>query len=58
MLEGAILKFNMKPSKGLKHWADVGLIKADDAKSLAEFLYKHSERLDKALVGECVCACV
>jgi len=51
-LDTGILKFNMKPKKGLAYLASHGLVDAESAESVAEFFLHNANQLDKVQVGE------
>ena len=48
----ATLRFNQKPSAGIKYASEVGLIKGDDSNDVAQFLLANKDTLDKTQIGE------
>ena len=48
----ATLKFNQKPSAGIKFAAEAGLINGDDPADVAQFLLTNKEVLDKTQIGD------
>ena len=51
-LDTGILKFNMKPKKGLAYLSSHGLLQADSPLAVAEFFLANVHGLDKVQVGE------
>lgn len=51
-LDTGILKFNMKPKKGLAYLSSHGLLQADSPLAVAEFFLHNVHALDKVQVGE------
>jgi len=48
----AILRFNQKPSAGIKFASEVGIINGDDPADVAQFLLSNKDVLDKTQIGE------
>jgi hypothetical protein len=48
----ATLRFNQKPSAGIKLASEVGLINGDDPADVAQFLLNNKDVLDKTQIGE------
>ena len=48
----AVLKFNQKPSAGIKFASEVGLINGDDPADVAQYLLSNKDVLDKTQIGE------
>ena len=48
----ATLKFNQKPTAGIKFATEVGLINGDDPADVAQFLLNNKDILDKTQIGE------
>lgn len=51
-LDEVVLRFNQKPSAGIKYAGQINLIQVDDPISVANFLLDHKERLSKTQIGE------
>ena len=51
-LDTGILRFNMKPKKGLVYLEQHGILHADNPKEIAEFFHQNVGTLDKITVGE------
>ncbi|EGR32637.1 sec7 domain protein [Ichthyophthirius multifiliis] len=47
----AIMKFNKKPNSGIKHLFETGILKADDAKGITQFL-RNNNSISKDALGE------
>ena len=50
-LQNGIVRFNMKPKKGLQYLSQVGHVRLEPA-SIAQFLHAHCDRLDKTMIGD------
>jgi len=48
----ATLRFNQKPSAGIKFASEVGIINGDDPTDVAQFLLSNKDVLDKTQIGE------
>ena len=51
ILEHGIALFNKKPRAGLEYLQQRGLL-ATDVRSIAEFLHKDDDRLDRTVIGD------
>ena len=48
----AILRFNQKPSAGIKYAAECGHINGDDPADIARYLLKNKDEFEKTMIGE------
>ncbi len=48
----AILRFNQKPSSGIKYATECGLINGSDPAEVAQYLLHNKDALDKTMIGE------
>jgi len=48
----AVLRFNQKPSAGIKYAAECGHINADDPADIATYLQKNKDLFDKTMIGD------
>ena len=51
-LDDIVLRFNQRPSAGIKYAGQINFIQADDPISVASFLLEHRDRLEKTQIGE------
>jgi brefeldin A-inhibited guanine nucleotide-exchange protein len=47
-----MIRFNQKPTSGIKYASQVGLVNGDDPSDIASFLIANNDKLDKTQIGE------